>query len=154
MSRNDELALHALGAGAIVAAYSFVFASIRYAAVVDQYRHEHNLTPVLEQGLIWNYYRDADVSFSDLGLTTVLSNIILPTIIFFVAFIVVARVVDLFCAVAEKFFQFAVQTDEKLRPRDHEFLFARVAFWPFFLIYGVLLVCGSLIVLLFKSIWR
>jgi hypothetical protein len=152
--RDDELSLHALGAGAIVAVYSLIFAAVCHDVVVDQFRKDHNLPPVLERGIIWDSYRAADVSLSDLGLAAILIKIILPAILFFVFFIVVARVVQSFCTLAEKFFQFAAQTDQQLMPHDNEVLVVRVAFWPVFFIYGVFLVCGSLTILLFKGIWR
>ena len=138
----------------LVATFSLCLMPLLYFAAADRFRVEHNLEKVTIHGFFGDYLEDQAVSLSDLGFSTVLFEIILPSMLFFVLYIVAARVVRSFCESAERFFLYATNTDEQMMPTGNDLLIVRVALWPLFLIAGISLILGGLTVLLFKGIWR
>ena len=154
-NKRDEFPDKALIASLCVGLMTIIIViPVMYHRAVQLYRVENNLAPVERRGLFGRYLEEQSVSLSDIGVSSVLWQIVIPALAFFILYIVTARIVQSFCEGTERLFQFASGNDEELMPKGHDFLVVRVVFWPLFLMYGILLIFGALTVFLFKGIWR
>jgi len=153
--QRDEFPEKALLASLIVGLMTLAIAvPVLYFRAARIYRQENNIAPVQRRGFFGNYFEEQSVALADLGFSAVLWQIVIPAACFFVLYVLIARIVQSFCEVAEAIFRFAEQNNEELIPKGYDFLVVRVVFWPFFLIYGVLLILGALTIFLFRGIWR
>jgi hypothetical protein len=125
-----------------------------YGRAVADYINANNIKKIEKKGFFNNYLDFPDVNLSQLGISIVIIEIIIPSILFFIIYIILARASFEFCRLSANIFERVSSGGDAFMPEGGMIFVIRVVLWPLFILYGMFLLLASMVVLFFRGVFR